>query len=132
MNNLKKIPQFSYDLSCKAKRTASIHVAHIEFDTIKNVADFLRELGYTDEIRGGSGILPEEFIWETYTRNGAIKSARCLQPKIIEYLFKHSDRFRKEYGHEYVSIIGRCVSEKNDDSELCVACPMHSRFLYSS
>lgn len=131
MENLSKIPRFSFDLSGKGNKPASILVSHFQFDEINDVAEFLRELGYTDEIRR-SGMLPDEFIWVTYTRNGAAKSAQCLQPKIIEYLFKYSDKFRKEYGNEYVSMIGKCVSEKNDDSELCVACPMHSRFLYSS
>lgn len=131
MKSHQKIPQFSFDLACKNKNSPSILVAHVEFDKIKNVAEFIKELGYTDEIRAG-GTLPEEFIWETYTRSGAAKSVRCLQPKIIEYLFKHSAKFRKEYGSEYVNIIGKCGYQENDDSELCVACPMHPNFLYLS
>lgn len=130
MENLKKIPHFAYCISYTDNKPSSILIGHVVFDNIKNINEFFRELGYTDELRK-LGELPDEFIWGTYIRDDAAKTAQCLQSKITGHLIRHSERFRKEYGNEYVNAIGKCVSDKMDDCDICIDCPMHPGHLYS-
>lgn len=126
MNSPKKIPYFSYNLSSPTKQDFGCIVADgIVFHQISDFDDFYRALGYTDDIRMTSSTLPDEFIWETFSRSGALKSVQCLQTQITVYLHNHSERFREEFGREYANMIGQCLSDKIDDSDLCVNCPMH-------
>ncbi|WP_173064624.1 hypothetical protein [Sulfurimicrobium lacus] len=130
MKSPKKMPQFSYNLSIPHRDDFRCIMANdAVFHRIRNNEDFYKALGYTDEMTA-IGMLPDEFIWDKYTSDKASKTTRCLQPKISEYLFNHSEDFRKEYVGEYTKLIGNCDSDRRDDSELCVNCPMHPRFLY--
>lgn len=131
MKNFKKIPRFSYDISRKDKRPACILAGHSEYVKIKDVDGFLSVLGYSGEARK-AGVLPDEYIWDKYCRDGADKTGQCLQSKIIEYVFNHSDRFRKEYGREYVNLLGKCTLGQMDDSDICKHCPMHPSHLYET
>lgn len=129
MENIKAIPLFTYDISYKDNKSATILTHHTVYDSIKNTDEFLRALGYTDEIRARK-LLPDEFVWDIYSRAGSAKTPQCLQSKITEYLINHSERFRKEYGVQYVHMMGKCILDQMDDSDICIDCPMHPRFLY--
>ena len=132
MNSPKKIPHLSYDLSYSHPNNLGRIVAgDVVFRRISNLDEFYRALGYPDGIMA-TGVLPEKFIWDRYTRDHATKSIQCLQAHIAAYLHNHSEMFREEYGSEYANMIGKCLSDKIDDSDLCVHCPMHPRSLYNS
>lgn len=97
---------------------------------VANYDEFYRALGYTEEIRR-TGLAPDEFLWERYTRDGAVKSEQCLQSQIATYLNMHSAKFKAELGREYDEMSGKCVQDCIDNDEaLCVDCPMHPRFAY--
>ncbi|GAO36012.1 hypothetical protein SCT_1409 [Sulfuricella sp. T08] len=128
MNSPKQIPRFSYNLSSPSQKDFGCIVADgVVFHQISDFDEFYRALGYTDEMRMTGSTLPDEFIWDRYSRANAAKSVQCLQSQITVYLFNHSERFRKELGSEYANMIGQCLSDKIDDSDLCVDCPMHLR-----
>lgn len=102
-------------------------------EKIHHVADFdefYEALGYTEEIRR-TGLAAEEFLWERYRRDGAVKSGRCLQSLIAAYLNEHSAKFKEESVREYDEMGGKCVLDciDNDDAR-CLDCPMHPRFAY--
>lgn len=127
---LRKIPKFDYHLSSPQHRNYGCIVAgDVVFHRVTNFDEFYRALGYDEDMRA-EGMLPDEFIWEKYTRDNAPKARQCLQPKIIGYLYNRSERFKEEYGSEYANlVVGKCTSAKIDDSLLCLNCIMHPRFL---
>lgn len=84
---------------------------------------FYHALGYTDGLRA-NGMLPEEFVWSIYKRDGAPKRPSCLQPKIYAYLFEYSERFRNEFGERFLQLAGRCTAPMRNDDRLCASCPM--------
>lgn len=49
----------------------------------------------------------------------------CFQNKVSEYLFQHSEPFRKQYGEYYPSLIGTCKSAGIINIKQCVDCFMH-------
>lgn len=91
---------------------------------INNIQEFYADLGYKAD--GAGGLLPEEFIWNRYIRDGASKSVRCMQSLIANYLYTHSASFKRLYGCAYEKMIGKCQSKDIDDSDdHCHGCPMH-------
>jgi len=93
---------------------------------IENTHEFYKALGYTDEIME-SGLLPEEFIWYEYHKDNSEKSEACLQAKIIEYLLKHSEKFKKESANEVQHWFGSCVDKKFGKLTECIDCIMHPK-----
>ena len=61
--------------------------------------EFYKEFGYTLAL-AKAGILPEEFMWETFFRHSGRNCDACYQLHMIEYLLKFADDFAKKYGHE--------------------------------
>lgn len=81
---------------------------------------FYGVFGYTKEI-AMAGNLPDEFIWTEYV-SGAAKYSVCYQMHIIEYLNKHSEKFRNLYGEECGVWLTAHAEEKAAEDSLCVAC----------
>lgn len=126
MDSTKKMPRFSYNFSSPSKNDFGCIVADdVVFHRVCDFDEFYRALGYTDDMRMTGSILPDEFIWDRYSRNNNAKSVRCLQSKIMAYLINHSERFREEFGGEYANMIGQCLSDRKDDRDLCFDCPKH-------
>lgn len=106
------------------KGSGSIAIGDGSFHHINNLQEFYAALGVNDN--GIGGLLPEEFIWNRYTRDGAPKSALCLQIQIANYLYTHSARFKALYGCAHEKMMGTCQSEQIDDHDgHCLKCPMH-------
>lgn len=102
----------------------SIAIGAESFHHINNMAEFYAALGYKAD--GSGGLLPEEFIWNRYIRDGALKSAKCLQIQIANFLYTHSASFKKLNGSAYEKMIGRCQFTGIDDNDdHCLGCPMH-------
>lgn len=105
--------------------SGSIAMGDGSFHHINNLEEFYDALGVKDN-GGGGGLLPEEFIWDRYTRDGATKSRWCLQMQIANYLHTHSARFKAQYGCALEKMIGTCTSEQIDGRDgHCSKCPMH-------
>lgn len=127
--SVNEIPTFKYNLSNPRQHNYGCIVVGDEvFHRLGNVNEFHAALGYTEEM-GKAGVVPDEFIWQRYTSDGAVKSARCLQVQIAVYLHKHSSRFRELYGRSYDEMIGGGIAGCVDDSdEHCFNCPKHPGF----
>jgi len=125
------IPRFEYNLSDARKSHYGCITAGAQvFHRVSNVDEFFAALGYGGEIRK-KGLLHDEFLWNRYRRDGAPKSAQCLQVKIAAYLHKHSEKFKTEFGPAYDKMTGKCISDHIDNrDDDCVDCPLHPRFLY--
>ncbi len=90
---------------------------------IHHVADidaYYSVFGYTREMRK-SGILPEEFIWETYIRKNCL---RCLKMHMIEYLMRNSESFREKYQEQYQQWLENYRKEKDtaNCARKCLEC----------
>ena len=92
--NIMQVPNLKYIQPSNSNN----HIGYIKYDEefiypIKDLAEFYKELGYTKEL-SFAGVLPDEFIWDTYRNNLAREYIGCLQLLLINYLSKHSDTFR--------------------------------------
>lgn len=125
------IPRLQYHLSSPSSPLYGwITVAGEKVHRVADFKEFYRALGHTEEIRR-TGWAADEFLWERYTRDGAVKSEQCLQSHIAAYLNKHSAKFKAEFGREYDEMIGKCVQDCIDNGDAhCVDCPVHPRFAY--
>lgn len=102
------------------------HSEFIEMDgecihKIENLDDFYKAFGYTEDI-AKSGLLPEEFIWEEYIKGNALVFTECLQVHIIEYLRKHSDKFKHKYGEQAMNWIAAYAKTISSRGMSCAAC----------
>ncbi len=126
----RKIPNFTFSFSNPYHSNFGyISVDGYAVDILANGYQVYENLGYTEEV-AKTGLLPDEFIWEEYTRDGAAKSYACMQAKIIEYLNTHSEIFQEKYGALYQTWAGICSSSKVGKIAACAAChmcPKHDR-----
>jgi len=88
---------------------------------IKNLDAFYTELGYTAEMRM-AGVVPDEFIWDEYTKDNRTSYASCLQMHLIEYLVKNSIGFLGEYGNQYKTWFDNHIEAATDGNISCAPC----------
>jgi hypothetical protein len=91
------------------------------YHRIDDLNAFYVALGYTIEMNR-SGLLPEEFIWETYLRNGAPGREQCIQCRVMAYLHAYSEKFRNEYGNQYTSLLDQLKSDIPTQMAMCDEC----------
>jgi len=118
-----EIPHFSYSLSVRD----TVHAVLVKDEIYAAIGDdgeFYRALGYTPA-SAMRGVMPDEFIWDLYKRDGAAKGVQCLQAQIASYLNNRSERFRNEYGGDYANKAGTCLSDNMDTSAICLGCHMN-------
>lgn len=122
----KDIPTFNFVLSNPRHRNyRCISAADEVFHRISDVDQFFAALGYTKEMQKNS-VIVDEFIWERYTRDGAVMSAQCFQAHIAAFLHRHSAKFRELYGEAYALTTGKCSSGCIDGSDAhCADCSRH-------
>ena len=95
------IPHFNYQLpSSFNKQRGFIQIQGEAIHEIESLDEFYKELGYTLEI-AKSGVLPDEFVWETYFRHHDRNCASCYQLHFIKYLAKHSATFSTKYRNQW-------------------------------
>ena len=107
-----KISQFKFLHEGSAK--VDVPCIKLDGDVIHLITDlneFYKYLGYNSEA-ALKGILPDEFIWETYIKDGIKNCASCYQLHIIDYLFRYSATFTKKYGKECQKLIAPHTAEK--------------------
>ena len=95
-----KIPHFNY--RNKSQATKYYGCIEMENETIHSIVDldsFYKQFGYNIEL-AKQGILPDEFIWDTFFKNSDRNCFGCYQMKMLEYLLKHSLTFTNTYGQE--------------------------------
>ncbi|MEI7843348.1 MAG: hypothetical protein WCI39_09970 [Gallionellaceae bacterium] len=116
-------PTFKFNLSnFHNQNYRHIEVAGTSIHQIFNTEVFYAEFGYTEDIKK-SGLMPEEFIWAEYIKDGK-SHPNCLQMHIVGYLNKHSDLFKQKYGHLYGQWLADHEIEKTEATELCAACKL--------
>ena len=120
------MPYFTYD----PPRPSDAYTACIKLDgrlihQITNLDGFYKEFGYTAEIRK-SGVMPDEFIWDEYTKGNPSPYAKCYQLHIVEYLAKNSTAFIDEYGKQYKNWFDDHVKAVTEKNVLCVTCKTKS------
>ncbi|MGA8865096.1 MAG: hypothetical protein WBM09_01405 [Gallionella sp.] len=108
------------------QRTPGGYVTCIEIDgqpihNIKNLDAFYKEFGYTENIRK-AGVLPDEFIWDEYTKGDHSIYSDCLQVHIIEYLTKNCAPFITEYGDQYQNWFDDHIEWVTEKETFCVTC----------
>jgi hypothetical protein len=95
-----KIPHFNY--RNKSQATRYFGCIESEYETIHSIVDldaFYKQFGYTIEL-AKQGVLPDEYIWDTYFKNSERDCFCCYQLKMLGYLLKYSLNFANTYGHE--------------------------------
>lgn len=127
------VPILKFDFNLSRRNMAHYGCIFSGDNVLHRVIDFnefYEALGYSEQTRK-AGLTHDVFLWERYRRDGAVKSAQCLQASIAAYLHKHSATFREKYGRAYDELTGKCVADYIDnDDEHCVDCPKHPRFKY--
>ena len=94
------------------------------FHRVHDVTVFYKTFGYTDEV-AGSGVAPDEYIWDSFTRSDAPQSRECLQRLVVHYLQQHSREFKEQYGDVSQTLAGQCVAETITTERFCTNCFMH-------
>lgn len=110
--------------NCNNPNLWNFRYIEIDGDAIHYIADigkFFEALGYSADLQS-RGILPDEFLWDKYTKSGSEKSSYCLQAKLIEYLKIHSAKFVAVYGNKIEVWLEICRAQnriRNDCGEDC-------------
>jgi len=116
------IPYFQYTLgSPSSLKNGYITLGEEKIHRINDVEEFYEALGYTKEIKK-LGLVPEEFFWEEYRRDGSRKNQTCFQVKIIEYLNRHSAANKEKYAVQFESWLANCMEKKSNNSAECQNC----------
>jgi hypothetical protein len=120
------MPNFTYHYPNNSnKYTALIKRDGQTIHKIGNLDAFFKEFGYTPELSKAE-VLPDEFIWDEYTKGNPSPFASCLQMHIVEYLAKNSIAFIGEYGNQYQAWFDEHVAAVTEQDVLCVTCRMKS------
>ena len=122
-----KIPNFTFCFSNPYHSNFGyISVDGHAVDLLADCNEVYKHLGYTADM-AKAGILPDEFIWHEYTKDGAAQSLACMQARIIEYLHAHSEIFKEKYGNAYKTWAESCSSRKVGESAACANCRMYPK-----
>jgi len=121
-----RMPYFTYQHPNNSnKYTACIEMDGEPYHKIGNLDVLYKELGYSLDI-GKAGVLPDEFIWDEYTKGNPSPFASCLQMHIVAYLVKNSIAFIVEYGNQYQDWFDVHVAAVTEKNVSCVTCRMKS------
>lgn len=120
MQNSIRIPRFSYIINSLHHQHFMCILANDDvIDKIDDLDDFYKVFGYTIEL-AKAGIGAEEFIWDNYVKEKSFDA--CLQMHIVDYLNKHSAKFRELYGEQYERYLNRHVAARDARGSECYAC----------
>jgi hypothetical protein len=118
------LPDITYNLSNpRHERYRSIEVNGEVVHWIEDIDKFYQIFGYSADMRK-AGVLPEEFIWNEYTRKSPFDFTACKLIQIIEYLRVHSHLFLQKYGKECEKWLAELVKLRAARHEVCTTCKM--------
>jgi hypothetical protein len=104
------------------KPSLSITADGVRIYDVTNPDEFYSEFGYSSDI-AKAGKLPDEFIWDEYTKNSIANRAACKQKHLIEYLLRHAgDDFRKKCGVRCVQWLIAHIDAITELGDPCVTC----------
>jgi hypothetical protein len=117
------LPIFSYNPpNFKTHSTGLIKVGDFIVYEIADEGKFGMALGYMGGLKNNATL--DEFIWERYTRDGALRTKHCMQVQVNAYLYKHSAIFKHKYGDAYKKLMAEnsfvCVDDINATCDSCV------------
>lgn len=111
---MNKIPHFKYRNKSQTSRYfGCIEMGNEIIHSIIDLDAFYQQFGYSVEY-AKQGILPDEFIWDTYFKNSCGNCFNRYQLKMLEYLLKHSAKFVNAYGDECKNWIAAYSDTKID------------------
>ena len=117
------IPHFKYRFK---RNPSNIWCIEADGQVVHETSDFTElnkfyeTFGYTAEV-AKRGILADEFIWTEYIAEEG-KYADCYKMHIVEYLCKHSTKFKNLYGINIDKWLAAHAETKASAEDLCVAC----------
>ena len=116
-----QIPQITYlPRSNIGSHSPCLTIGGEVIHEIEDLRTFYEEVGYNDCL-AKLGILPDEFIWDTYVKRNRSHGNNCYQLNIIEYLLKHSAKFTKKYGDQCGSWIAvHAEARASCSNKLCL------------
>ena len=106
-----KTPRFKYRLESAKNKSPCIELDGEIIHTIPNIGEFYKYLGYSPEL-ALKGVLPEEFVWETYVKENKQDCASCFQLHIIDYLIRYSTSFAKKFGPDCQKLVAPLSAKK--------------------
>lgn len=120
------VPSLSYSAPTVVNGgSGSIAIGDSYVHRIADMEAFYAGLGFKQDASGR--LSPEEFIWDRYRRDGALKCRDCLQIQLCHYLYTHSDYFKIFHGRAYEAKFGTCGLDcVATADEHCRKCPMHT------
>ncbi len=100
-----KIPHFKFHIKSSANKfKGRIELKGEVIHEISDFGEFYRACGYTKSM-AKKGVLPDDYIWETFFQNTDRNCTSCFQLHLIEYLLKYSDTFTKKFRHKCDELI---------------------------
>jgi hypothetical protein len=121
-----KLPNIIYNLSNPAsEKFRGIEVNGEVLHWIEDIDEFYGIFGYSSDMRK-AGVLPEEFIWDEYTRYAKSNFAVCKLIQLIEYLRFQSPEFLRKYGNRCEEWLTGLEKMRAPDHEECAICKMKS------
>jgi len=108
------IPHLKFRLkSPSSNRNACIELSGKDTHFIDDLNVFYKSLGYTLDM-ALTGILPEEFVWDTYFRHCVKICNSCYQLNLINYLSTHSDSFKTNYKDQIETWLAHHSEQEQD------------------
>jgi hypothetical protein len=116
-----KIPHFKFHIKTSANKfSGRIELKGEVIHTITDFGEFYNACGYTKGM-AKKGILPDDYIWETFFQNTGKNCTSCFQLHLIEYLLKYSETFTKKFRHKCDELIEvHAENRKSCSVDLCV------------
>jgi hypothetical protein len=120
-----KTPHFKFHIkSSSTKFFGRIELKGEVIHKIEDFSEFYKVCGYNIDM-AKKGILPEEYIWETFFKHSDRNCTSCYQLHLLEYLLMHSEEFTKKFRHQcenWIEVhsaarvscdIKKCIDRKN-------------------
>jgi hypothetical protein len=108
-----KIPHFKFHLKSSANKFCGrIELKGEIIHTINDFSEFYKACGY-NKTMAKKGILPDEYIWETFFKHNDRNCTSCFQLHIIEYLLKYSDTFTKKFRNQCDDLIAAHAEKRS-------------------
>ena len=91
-----EIPYFRFRRKSPNKFAGCIEMGNEVIHQIANTDTLYEYFGYSVKM-AENGVMPEEFIWDTFLKYNQINCGNCFQLHIIEYLLKHEPAFVQKF-----------------------------------